>query len=230
MSNQDFIDKIRARLNGEATKQRLLVLFATGTAAFFWLDLALKVRVRLFLRLDKRGRVDATIIKNKASGKSLFIVDGWVCTAPNTVKEGKFGLLTDSLKAYGARGQATAIAQFYGLVIPGLILTKHIFEGLDRPLFCDGEKTGDRAKLVHARKPGWDFMWSGDHNGSHQRVLAPADAVFVVIISPNEKHRGQFPEVDGWIERWNWVGEDPVLSEAPVGWIDRYGKKLWTKE
>jgi len=30
----------------------------------------------------------------------------------------------------------------------------------------------------------------------------------------------KFPEVDGWIERWNWVKESEGLKEAPARWVD----------
>lgn len=189
---------------------------------------------RIRARLGSKSRrieelsLDVTVIKTK-SGKYLFVADGWVCTASGKVEEGRFGLLTDSLKEYGARGQATAIAQFYGLVVPGLILTEHIFEGLDRPLYCDKDKKGDEDKLVHTRKPAWDYEWPSGCDGSHVKVLAPADSVFVVVVSPNKNHKNGFPEIDGWIERWNWVTEDSGLPGAPIGWIDRYKKKLWTR-
>lgn len=51
-----------------------------------------------------------------------------------------------------------------------------------------------------------------------------------MIVSPNERHRDKVPQIDGWIDHWNWTQEDSVLSEAPINWIDRYDKKLFTAD
>lgn len=143
---------------------------------------------------------------------------------------GKFWIDTASLGAYCKRGQATSLAQFYKLVVPGLILTRHIFSGLVRPLYSDGEMNGDANKYVFVRKPAWDFIWFGGANGSEVQKPAPENAVFVVVISKNINHLENFPEVNGWIERWNWVEGDSGLDEAPANWVDRYVNKIWTKE
>lgn len=153
-------------------------------------------------------------------------VDGPLFGAEASV--GKFWIKTAALGEYCARGQATSVAQFYQLVMPGLILTKHIFSGLTRPLYCHAEMTGDASKYVFARKPAWDFVWVGGRNGEAVQKTAPENSVFVVVISKNIKHLDKFPEVSGWIERWNWVEEDPGLDEAPVNWVDRYDAKIWT--
>ncbi len=148
---------------------------------------------------------------------------------PRTAREAQFGMLAVDLQRYGARGQITAIAQFYELVVPGLILTRHVFRGLERPLFCDGSMQGDEDKLVYTRKPALDFEWTGGPEGHPTRREVPAGKVFGVIISPNKKHREPFPEVAGWIHHWNWVDEDSGLAEAPIHWVDRYTEKLWTR-
>ncbi len=139
-----------------------------------------------------------------------------------------FGLRYDDLKQYGDRGQATTIAQFYKLVQPGLILTHHIFKGLERRLCCDDDMEGDRNKLVYVRKPSYDFYWEGGPQGKAVRCDAPQGQVFAVIVSPNINHREQYPDIVGWLDRWNWVDEDTCLSEAPDDWFDRYESKLWT--
>lgn len=149
----------------------------------------------------------------------------------SSLKAGTLALLVSDLRAFALRGQATAIAQFYGLLDRGsLMLTKHVFAGLQRPLLTDGNHGADAEKLVYSRKPSFDYLWSGSkHNGNVQQVDAPSSAVFTVLVSPNVKHRTDYPTVDGWINYWTWVDEDPVLPEAPVGWVDRYDSKLWTR-
>jgi hypothetical protein len=122
------------------------------------------------------------------------------------------------------------MAQLFELVAPGLILTRHIFRGLQRPLYCDDDPQGDERKLIYTRRPSADYEWIGGPQGTTVRRPAPAGHVFVVIISPNLRHREQYANVDGWIERWNWVKEDNGLAEAPVQWVDRYRQKLWSRE
>jgi hypothetical protein len=171
----------------------------------------------------------------ESNGKHLFAADGLFLETYQSsdsspaIKDVQFALLADDLKIYGYRGQFTAIAQFYELVIPGLILAKHIFRGLERPLCCDDNMEADERKLIYTRKPQFDFEWIGGPHGSPVRRSVPPGKVFVVIISPNEKHIETFPEIAGWIERWNWVDEDSGLSEAPTNWVDRYREKLWTR-
>ena len=53
--------------------------------------------------------------------------------------------------------------------------------------------------------------------------------MFGVIISPNVRHQKDFPQIVGWIERWNWIAEDPALQEAAIDWVDRYDDRLWTR-
>jgi hypothetical protein len=110
-----------------------------------------------------------------------------------------------------------------------LILTRHIFEGLERPLHCDGSQTGDSTKLVYTRKPTRDVEWSGGKHGGPIERAAPKGCVFGVIVSPNARHREQYPPIDGWINHWAWADEDTGLPEAPIDWVDRYTAKLWTR-
>ena len=107
---------------------------------------------------------------------------------------------------------------------------RHVFVGLQRPLLTDGDETADAEKLAYSRKPAFDYAWRGSKfDGNLEQLDAPPSAVFTVLVSPNVKHRKDFPMVDGWINHWTWVAEDPVLPEAPVGWVDRYEAKLWTR-
>ena len=90
----------------------------------------------------------------KVKDKHIYFVDGkWFDEEKNEVTDAKFGLLASDLKWYGQRGLSTAIAQFYEMVMPGLILTRHIFKGLNRGLYCDDNSDGDEEKLVYTRKP-----------------------------------------------------------------------------
>lgn len=166
--------------------------------------------------------------KKGSDDRTYFEIEGPLFESGNE-RIGKFWIATDTIGEYCHRGQATAVAQFYKLVIPGLILTRHIFGGLERPLFCDEQMNGDTNKYVFSIKPAWDFIWQGGPTGRPVQVNAPDNAVFVVIISKNHRHKENFPEVDGWIERWNWVEESTGLLEAPAGWVDRYNEKIWTR-
>lgn len=144
---------------------------------------------------------------------------------------GMLAMLASDLKALGSRGQSTLIAQAYGLIAEGLILTKHVFQGLQRPLRTDGNGSADREKLVYSRKPSFDYAWRGDGaTGKHVRLDAPPARVFAVYVSPNVRHREDFQKIDGWINHWAWIDEDAVLSEAPKEWVDRYDSKLWTRQ
>jgi hypothetical protein len=145
---------------------------------------------------------------------------------------GLLAIHTSSLKGLMQRGQGVAIAQLYGIVIPGLILTRHIFRGLKRPLYCDGSSDGDKTKLVYARRPAFDYVTAVNPATGLLEELKyppPTGKTFIAIVSPNA-HAAAFPQVRGWIDHWNWAEEDSVLAEAPVGWVDRYEERLFTRE
>lgn len=170
----------------------------------------------------------------KIKGKHVYLVDAKWVTVPatndptkSTVVDAKFGLLASDLKKVADRGLSTPIAQFYELVGSGLILTRHIFKGLDRRLFCDGNANADKDKLIYTRRPSTDYEW--ERAGTLRRLGCPPGKVFAVIVSPNEKHLADYPIIQGWIEHWNWVHEDRGLLEAPEGWLDRYDTRLWTR-
>lgn len=146
--------------------------------------------------------------------------------APTVVKLGR---MVADLGKCASRGESTAIAQFYKIVMPGLILAKHIFKGLERPLYLEGDMEGDANKLVYSWKPKWDYEWEGDRfHGGPARKAPINTRVFVAIISPNND-KGEFPEIAGWIEHWNWVKENSSLDAAPVEWETRYTEKLWSQ-
>jgi hypothetical protein len=158
-----------------------------------------------------------------------YLIDGWSVDDPNEPMVVKFGILqVDIMKRYD-RGQNCALAQFDSIVSPGLITSRHIFRGLNRPLYADGSMHADKDKLVHTWKPGWDFDWN-DRFGRPRKLPAPDNCVFVVLISRNIRHLDKWREVYGWIDRWNWVDEDPKLPEAPLNWDSRYSNKLFTRK
>ena len=90
---------------------------------------------------------------------------------------------------------------------------------------------GDTSKLIYTWKPTFDYEWIGGRFGEPKERPTPQNSVFCVIVSPNIRNSNieKFPYVYGWIERWNWVKEDKGLPEAPINWVDRYKKKIYTR-
>jgi hypothetical protein len=148
------------------------------------------------------------------------------------VIEGLAAISMDELKARMERGQRTALAQLYRLILSdnGLLSSRHVFQGLRRFLFCDGDDGGDKEKLAYTRMPAADFEWGGDAQGRPTAIQKPAPGgkTFVVIASPNNRHREKYPEIDVWLEHWNWTQMSQDLLEAPIDWIDRYDRKIFT--
>lgn len=164
------------------------------------------------------------------NGNHVYCADAPWFDAQQTVRTGLLALTRSDLTAIATRGHSTAIAQLFGLVMDGAILTEHLFRGLKRPLFTDGDRQADCRKLIYARKPAFDCCWVGSPlGGAVHRVNPPAGCVFVVQVSPNIRHREVYPDVDGWIDYWTWVEEDQALQGAPTDWFGRYEAKLWSK-
>jgi hypothetical protein len=141
----------------------------------------------------------------------------------------KFGLLKPELAKYASRGLFSGLGQFYGIVTPGLIMAKHLFVGLNRPLYCDGSMTGDGNKLIYSWIPTHDYEWRGGPSfGKLEQLPAPPNSVFVVIVSQNvNQHKEDFPNIYGWIERWNWVDSDAYIHSAPINWKTRYRDRIY---
>jgi hypothetical protein len=164
------------------------------------------------------------------NGEVAYLIDGLSVDDPGNPKVVKFGILQKDTKKRYDRGQNSALAQFDGIVAPGLIMVQHIFRGLKRPLCTDGDMKGDTKKLVHTWLPANDFDWANRYERP-RRLASVANCVFVVLISTNhDRHLEEWPEVYGWIDRWNWVYEDAYLRGAPLNWISRYEEKLFTRE
>lgn len=164
-----------------------------------------------------------------SNGISYIIVDGLPLSETQTGEAVKYAVTMDILRGLGNRKQFSNIVQLWELVIPGLILSTHLFQGLNRNLYCDGVFEGDTDKFVFSRKPAYDFYWEGGREGKQIKKFASSGQVFVVVVSKNTKHQEKFPEICGWIEHWNWVDEDTELSEAPINWVDRYKQRIWSK-
>lgn len=169
----------------------------------------------------------------KTSGNFLYLVDAKIFDDLDedspVPKDGHCGLLFSSLEKYSERGESAAIVQFHKIVLGGLILARHVFRGLQRPLLTPKSTDGDSEKLIYTFKPKWDHEWERGTPGKLKTLSAPADKVFYVIVTPNVAYRDEYSDVDAWIETWGWVSEDAELDEAPTGWIDRYEEKLWTR-
>ena len=162
------------------------------------------------------------------NNQPIYLIDGFAFEG-NRQKVVQYGILQNDLKKYAERGQKHALGHFFSLVMNGLILTEHIFEGLQRPLCVEEDMEGDKKKYVHSRKPACDYIWD-NHDNYPKKVIAPVNQVFVVIISKNIHYIREFPEVHGWIERWSWVKEDSQLKGAPKNWVDRYDEKVFTRD
>lgn len=150
--------------------------------------------------------------------------------AENQRRIGCLAILISDVAELKARGQNTTVAQLQSILLPGLLLTRHVFQGLRRPMLCDGQRDADATKLVYSRKPALDVLVKGHaRDGFTSAHCQPPDAkVFCVIVSPNVLQRDEFPDVDGWIDHWNWATESHGLAEAPRSWIERYERKLFT--
>lgn len=174
------------------------------------------------------GRPPGSFRMISRNEETAYLVDGWSVDNPSTPGVVQFGILQSDVMARNARGQNSALAQFRGIVVPGLIMVSHVFRGLKRPLYADDCMTADAKKLIHAWKPIRDFEWP-DPFDEPRTMAPPKNCVFVVIASVNERHCTKWPEVYGWIDRWNWVDEDSQLPGAPLNWSSRYEEKLFTR-
>ena len=172
---------------------------------------------------------DITLLNE--GGEKIIRIPAPIVTSDGVTKIGALGYLCKDLAVIAQRGETNLIASFIGNVARGVILTQHIFRGLDRPLLTDGNVNADGDILVYSRKPAVDWEWKGDRFAGKPVAVDPQlpGLVFVVIVSPNVRHIEKFSSIDGWVSAWNWVQEDSGLPEAPIGWVDRYREKIWTR-
>jgi hypothetical protein len=163
--------------------------------------------------------------RSRATGV-LYIAEGPSLADPAITV--KYAVRKEDLFGYVQRRQSVMLAQFALLVGNGLILSRHCFKGLQRELFYDGRQGGQNGKYALVQSARYDAIWN-DFLKSPQQTAAPPSRVFVVLISENT-HRREFPDIEGWIDRWSWVEEDNgTLQGTPVGWVDRYESKVWTQ-
>jgi len=159
-------------------------------------------------------------------GKCVYSIEAnWIESKGDNKVEVKLGLLASDLKAvYAELGRSTAVVEFYNIVHPHLIMAEHIFKGLSRHLDTDGNHRADKVKREYTWKPKYCYEYDGK-NIIQKDV--PDGYVFQVFVSPNiNKHKEEWPEFTGWIDRWCWVKEDKGLQSAPVNWLDRYDEYL----
>jgi hypothetical protein len=173
---------------------------------------------------------DGNIRLCRIDGELVYLIAG-LASENGQEQTVNYGLFQSDLAKYEERGQRTAIAHFFTLVANGLIIPRHIFRGLNRPLFDDDDMEADSNKLIHSRKPGRDYRWKDDAACEVEELSIPACCVYAIIISKNlrETHKKRFPMVNGWIDRWNWVDEDKALAEAPINWAERFEEKIYTR-
>ena len=138
-----------------------------------------------------------------------------------------FGMPMSQLNTRSERGLRWMLGQLYGIIEQDLINPKHIYLGLNRAMYVNGDAEADASKLVYCLKPKFDFTLAGDKfSPTLQHRSAPEGGpVFAVIISPNEDLTN-FPDIAGWIEHWSWVDSCPNDSSKPVNHDTRYGDRL----
>lgn len=160
----------------------------------------------------------------------ILLVKAMWTDSSGTVKEAQVGVTHDtvaSLKSHGARAR---FFQLQSIVASELIDAKHIFQGLNRPMFSDGDMAADGNKLVYTWKPRYDYDRDDFDPEKPKKHYFPKDKTFVVIVSPmRDIHRHDYPMIEGWINHWGIVDEDEHLDEAPVDWQNRFKRKLWSK-
>ena len=131
------------------------------------------------------------------------------------LSDSTLGLRKSQLRRWVFEEGTIPIAQFLGIVEPGLILAKYIFLG--------------NKKLIYTWRPQFDCEWRGDRfNGNLEQRKPPQDMlVFAVTVTQNND-KVLHPNIMGWIESWGWVAEAMDLSEAPVDW--KSYPKVWTRQ
>ena len=77
----------------------------------------------------------------KQAGGHVYVAEApiWDSNIPNLIREDHLliGITKERLGTIASRGLWTAIGQLYGIVAPGLIHTRHLFRGLNRPMMVD---------------------------------------------------------------------------------------------
>ena len=148
--------------------------------------------------------------------------------SPDQEETIRFGVQYDTVKSVVREKLSTVVAQYYGIVQEGLQNASHLFRGLKRPLFHEGDSEADGSVLIYSWRPKVDYVWAGSpYNGTPRPKSQVPGRVFVVLVRKTDQAEYN---VVGNIEHWNWVEEDSKLENAPVDWPDRYIEKLWSRE
>lgn len=158
----------------------------------------------------------------------IYPVDGISCGR----EECTLGISKKRLLALNEKGFSHKFGQLRNLVMPGLVVSTALFQGLQRRLMQRDNTEADADKLIYIRKPSHDYEWEYADRFYPDRIRklpAPERAVFFVIATPNTvpKYRERYPEIFAWIERWGWIEEDGANPGMPEDFSNRYKKCLW---
>ena len=169
----------------------------------------------------------SVVVRREDDNTTHYCISGpWYDPEAEIFRTGTLAIPKRQLGAYCTCGDLSKLAQFYGIVAPGIGNVQHIFQGLKRRLYAHNNLDADRDKLVYSWKPHHDFEWRGGSQGDIFEPDSPRDRVFVTILTPNFS---QYRKIDGWLERWNWIVEDGSLANAPKNHDTRYDAKRWSK-
>jgi len=164
----------------------------------------------------------------------LKTIDGdiWHCDAPNwnngdSNKTLRIGISKKGIANRAGRGQLWSLGQLYGVVATGLIFTQHVFQGLRRPMFVEGNKEADEIKQIFTWKAQWDARLLPDAS-NFERFPAEPGTVFFVHVSPCSDPT-KYSGIYGWADHWGWVKEDGSLPGAPIDYGTRYDKRIWSR-
>jgi hypothetical protein len=156
----------------------------------------------------------------------------WVVDAPNWNGSSKshlrIAVYLPTVVARADRGLSWQLGQMYGVMGTGLIMARHVFQGLKRDMYVREDKDASAKKMVATWAAAHDAELVGDKSNSYlKHVPAPENRVFAVYISRNEMLT-EYPEIDGWAEHWAWIAADPDCPGAPIDSDSRYDKKVWS--
>ncbi|HEY4361907.1 MAG TPA: hypothetical protein VGN17_13095 [Bryobacteraceae bacterium] len=137
----------------------------------------------------------------------------------------KLGVRIETISLYTGREWFSKIAQLLCIVRHGLGDTKHVFQGLKRPLMHDSDALGDQKVFVYSWKPRNNAVWVGGRdNGELMEHAAPPGQVFTVLVREQD-----VLGVSGTIENWAWIFEDPSVPNAPMECKSRFDKSVWSR-
>lgn len=163
----------------------------------------------------------------KQPGGTVLVADAPNWTDDRSVSHLWVGISFRRIRNTAERSLSHTLGQLYGIVVPGLIMTQHLFQGLRRGMHLDQDADAAGKRLAATWAAKRDAVLRGDKSASRVEFMeAPPNRVFVVYISPNQMIT-DFPDIYGWAEHWTWLAADADLAGAPVDWKARYDLKLW---